>query len=74
MSTSYPSLLFALRVCFAGVAFALGGCVTVATFNPQQTILAADRVELPTLKGAGPLSIEAKINGVGPFRFVVDTG
>ncbi|MEO5958333.1 MAG: aspartyl protease family protein, partial [Opitutaceae bacterium] len=58
----------------AGVAFALGGCVTVATFNPQQTILASDRVELPTLKGAGPLSIEAKINGVGPFRFVVDTG
>jgi len=41
---------------------------------PQHTILASDRVALPTQKRSEFLAIEARINGAGPFRLIVDTG
>lgn len=38
------------------------------------TVWAADRVALPTIASPGGLCIEAKINGAGPFKLIVDTG
>lgn len=55
------------------VVLALAGCSTVS-MAPQQTTLAADRVELPTVKVSEWLLIDARINGAGPFRLGVDTG
>lgn len=43
-------------------------------YSPRQTILAADRVALPSSFSRGALIVEAKINGAGPFRFLVGTG
>jgi predicted aspartyl protease len=58
------------------VAAALAGCATVIGPAPRKTTLAADRVSLPTTREpefAG-LFVEARINGHGPFRLLVDTG
>ena len=41
---------------------------------PKQTILAAERVELPTVFLKGMPYVELKVNGRGPYRFLVDTG
>lgn len=41
---------------------------------PEQTILATERVELPTVFLKGMPYVELKINGKGPYRFLVDTG
>ena len=41
---------------------------------PQHTILVSDRVALPTQKIGEFLAVEARINGAGPFRLIVDTG
>jgi predicted aspartyl protease len=58
------------------VVVAWAGCVTQVGSVPAKTTLAADRVALPTkaIPGISCLFVEAKINGQGPFRLVVDTG
>jgi predicted aspartyl protease len=57
-------------------AIASGSSSASVTSNdpPRHTILAGDRVALPTEKVGPYLVIEAKINGAGPFRLIVDTG
>jgi predicted aspartyl protease len=57
----------------AGLVVGLGGCVSVS-FTPQHTILAAERVALPTVEAEKFLLVEARVNGAGPYRFFVDTG
>ena len=47
---------------------------STVTDPPQHTIMADDRVALPTQKRGEFLAIEARINGRGPFRLMVDTG
>jgi predicted aspartyl protease len=47
---------------------------SVVSDPPQHTIMADDRVALPTQKQGEFLAIEARINGRGPFRLIVDTG
>jgi len=41
---------------------------------PEETLLTADRVTLPTRNIRGFLFVEARINDAGPFLFLVDTG
>lgn len=48
--------------------------VMAPDYSPRQTVLTTDRVTLPTSANRGTLFVEAKVNGVGPFRFVVSTG
>jgi predicted aspartyl protease len=48
--------------------------VSPVRFRPQKTILASDRVAVPTFEEHGELWVEARINGAGPFRLLVDTG
>ncbi len=63
--------VFLLLTCLA-----LSGCMSSPErfFRPKQTILAAERVELPTVFINGMPYVELKINGKGPYRFLVDTG
>jgi aspartyl protease family protein len=42
--------------------------------QPDQTLLTADRVPLPSREIRGFLFVEARIHGAGPFLFLVDTG
>jgi predicted aspartyl protease len=58
---------------WAGLLAGLAGCTTTSTF-PRRTTLAADRVILPTTEARGLLLIEARIDGAGPYRLLVDTG
>jgi predicted aspartyl protease len=46
----------------------------VSVIPPKRTILAADRVALPVVTIDGCMFVEARINGAGPFRLLVDTG
>jgi S1-C subfamily serine protease len=48
--------------------------VSAPDYGPRRTLLAADRVALPTSSNRGALLIEARINGTGPFRFLVSSG
>jgi hypothetical protein len=68
--TSYALLL--------ALALGLTGCYTVQRpedyYRPRRTTLAADRVELPTTSLGDHLLVEARINGAGPFRLLVDSG
>lgn len=48
--------------------------VNAPDYTPRQTILAADRVALPTGSARGILMVDAQINGAGPYRFVVGIG
>lgn len=53
----------------------LGGCVSPPpSWAPRSSTLAEDRVELVTKKIRGRLFVQAKVNGAGPFWFLVDTG
>jgi hypothetical protein len=58
-------------------ALSLSGCVSrplSLTQPPQQTILSADRVALPTTFFNGCPYVDLMINRKGPYRFLVDTG
>lgn len=58
-------------------SFALSGCYSLRwrlDQAPKQTILEADRVELPTTFIQGVPYVDLQINGKGPYRFMVDTG
>lgn len=58
-------------------ALALDGCVIYPPDflrPPNATSLAADRVDLPTTFVFGCPFVDLKINGRGPYRFLVDTG
>lgn len=58
-------------------SFALSGCTSLhwrLDQAPKQTILAADRVELPATFMHGFACVDLQINGKGPYRFIVDTG
>jgi predicted aspartyl protease len=48
--------------------------ISAPDYSPRQTLLAADRVALSTSSARGVLIVEARINGAGPFRFIVNTG
>lgn len=48
--------------------------VMAPDYSPRQTVLTADRVTLPTSTVRGVFTVEARINGAGPFRFIVSTG
>lgn len=52
------------------------GCTSVprSTGVPRKTTLSAERVELPTSMSNDALFVEARLNGRGPYRFLVDTG
>jgi len=67
------SMRFALFVLFI-TSFALSGCLSLAPQPPEQTILAAERVELPATFIHGLPYVDLQINGKGPYRFLVDTG
>jgi predicted aspartyl protease len=57
--------------------FALSGCLIRwqrLDHPPRQTVLSAERVELPATFINGRPYVELKINGKGPFVFLVDTG
>jgi predicted aspartyl protease len=59
------------------MALALGGCVIHPPDilrPPDATALAADRVDLPTTFVFGCPFVDLKIDGKGPYRFLVDTG
>lgn len=62
-----------LGVFCGGMGLLAAGC---AAFNPapRGTVLAAARVDLPTAYKGGFLFVDARINGAGPFRLLVDTG
>ena len=58
-------------------SLALSGCRSWSwrlNQPPEQTILAAERVELPTVFLKGMPYVELKVNGMGPYRFLIDTG
>ncbi len=58
-------------------SFALSGCISRPLpflQPPKQTTLSADRVELPTTFIKRMPYVELKINGKGPYLFLVDTG
>jgi predicted aspartyl protease len=55
-------------------AFNHAAPLSTAIFTPKQTLLTADRVALPTTKVDDMLWVDARINGAGPFRLLVDTG
>lgn len=53
------------------------GCANLRNWSPipRRTVLAADRVDLPTVQVGGDLlAIYARVNGAGPYRLLVDTG
>jgi hypothetical protein len=53
----------------------LGGCVSPPpSWAPRSSTLAEDRLELVTKSIRGRLFVQAKVNGAGPFWFLVDTG
>lgn len=60
----------------SGLVLVLAGCVGVHPWlvPPTRTTLAADRIELPTKLEGGRLYVEARVNGAGPYWFLVDTG
>lgn len=65
--------LFALLL----TSFALSGCLSRPPRlhqAPRQTMLTADRVELSAIFIGGRPCVDLKINGEGPYRFLVDTG
>jgi len=65
--------LFALLV----ASFALSGCMSRSPRlhqPPEQTLLTADRVELPAILIGGRPCVDLKVNGKGPYRFLLDTG
>ncbi len=65
--------LFALLT----ASFALSGCIVRPQRldqAPRQTSLSAERVELPAAFVKGRPYVDLKINGKGPYRFLVDTG
>jgi hypothetical protein len=45
-------------------------------FEPTRTLLSADRIDLPTSADGDQsrLFVSARVNGAGPFQFLVDTG
>lgn len=55
-----------------------GGCVGLTTDGtPARTVMASDRVELPVVTGGlrpDMMLVYAKINGAGPYQFLIDTG
>ncbi len=66
------------RISRVGACIALGllaisgaGCIDL---TPRQTTLASDYEVLPTTAFEGKLFVEARLNGAGPFRLLVDTG
>lgn len=61
----------------ASLLAVIAGCTSSSLRPvPAKTTLAAPRVALPTVavEGIACLFIEARINGQGPFRLLVDTG
>jgi hypothetical protein len=72
-----PARLFRATLLLA-VCSALAGCFTVRLgedfYRPRRTILAADRVELPVTFVGDYFFVEARINGAGPFRLILDSG
>jgi len=81
---TFPESRFSFSSCFDIREFAsrgrrwrsaLSGRVGVgSSLAPRRTTLTADRVELPTFENCGMLFIDARLNGAGPFRLLVDTG
>lgn len=58
-------------------SFALSGCMSRPPGldqPPRETILSADRVDLPAIFIGGRPCVDLKINGKGPYRFILDTG
>lgn len=57
-------------------SFILSGCVVRLSIlqAPLKTTLSADRVELATTFVDRRPCVDLKINGKGPYRFIVDTG
>src|SRR4051812_30302735 len=57
-------------------SFILSGCVVRLSIDraPQKTTLSADRVELPATFVDRRPCVDLKVNGKGPYRFIVDTG
>ncbi|MDQ5979775.1 MAG: hypothetical protein QG602_2750 [Verrucomicrobiota bacterium] len=58
-------------------SFALSGCMSRPPRldqPPGETILSADRVDLPAIFVGGRPCVELKVNGQGPYRFILDTG
>ncbi len=56
---------------------ALCGCISLPpqpAEEPDETTFTGDRVELPTTFIHGRPFVDLKVNGQGPFRFLVDTG
>ncbi len=51
----------------------LAGCNALGPW-PDLTILASDQVNLPTVRDYGLLFVDVRLNGVGPYRLLVDTG
>ena len=67
----------ALVVLLLLTSFAMSGCTSWSwrlDQPPKQTILVTERVELPTVFFQGMPYVELKVNGRGPYRFLVDTG
>lgn len=58
------------------VSVALSGCTGRSRLvrPPQQTFLSSDRVALPATFVNGLPCVELKVNGAGPYRFLIDTG
>jgi predicted aspartyl protease len=54
----------------------VAGCTYLPKYrwHPQETVLATERMELPTVTVKNLLFIEAQINGSGPYRLLADTG
>jgi hypothetical protein len=64
-------------VLLLSTGFALSGCTSLRwrpDQPPKQTILGAERVELPATFINGFACVDLQINGKGPYRFIVDTG
>ena len=51
----------------------LAGCSSIDP-RPDLTVLASDHVNLPTVQDSGLLFVDVRLNGVGPYRLLVDTG
>lgn len=66
---------FQLGLVLIFTLIAFSGCSSLS-LAPRRTTLSADRVDLPTwVDPKSPyLFVEARINGAGPFRLLVDTG